>query len=209
MKNEPSDQSPAPGNRQIQDEGQAEKTMAEIREQWGMVIQATIAACKGMPDAANSVAPFFDQMEKKGEWRALIGILRRILAGERDALVLLRGLDETDTLIAGDVLRGLGVDVPIAGQEEKADDDGKMVSLEQFIQQVVRACQPDAPAGLVQHTLAATRGMALQPNLAPELRELGRVLNQILAGDHQPDLSALHPQLAERVSQMLAELMHE
>jgi hypothetical protein len=81
-----------------------------------------------------------------------------------------------------------------------------MVTLEQFFQQVVRACKPDAPAGLAEQMHAATRGMATQPNLAPELRELGRVLNLILSGERNPDLSALHPQLGEAVRGMLREL---
>jgi hypothetical protein len=86
------------------------------------------------------------------------------------------------------------------------DDDGKMISLEDFLQQVVRACKPDAPAGLAEQMHAATRGMATQANLSPELRELGRVLNQILSGERKPDLSALHPQLAEAVRKVLAQL---
>lgn len=182
---------------------EAAQAIASVREQWGAVVKAIVAACNGNQNAANALAPFFLQMEQKEEWRALIDVLRRILAGERDALELLHGLDETDTLVAGDVLRSLGVDVPIAGHD---DDDGEMISLEQFLQQVVRACQPDAPAGLAEQMYAATRGMATQPNLQPELRELGRVLNQILSGERNPDLSEMHPQLAEAVEKMLAEL---
>ncbi|MBM3128982.1 MAG: tetratricopeptide repeat protein [Chloroflexi bacterium] len=86
------------------------------------------------------------------------------------------------------------------------DDDDQMVTLEQFLQTFVRACQPDAPAGLAEQMHAATRGMATQPGLQPELRELGRVLNQILSGDRNPDLSALHPQLVEAVRAVLAQL---
>jgi len=95
------------------------------------------------------------------------------------------------------------------GQPSQAphdDDDGKLVSLEDFIQMVTRACKPDAPAGLAEQMRTATRGMATQPNAPPELRELGRVLNQILSGERNPDLSALHPQLAEVVRGMLREL---
>jgi tetratricopeptide (TPR) repeat protein len=195
-----------PSSSVAQSQDQSAQKITLIREQWNEVIQAMVAACNGNQDAANSLAPFLSQMEQKEEWRALIGVLRRILAGERDALVLLRGLDETDTVVAGDALRGLGVDVPIAGQEEEEEDDGKMVSLEQFIQNVVRACKPDAPAGLAEQMHAATRGMATQPSLQPELRELGRVLNQILSGDRNPDVSALHPQLKEIVEKMLEEL---
>ena len=90
--------------------------------------------------------------------------------------------------------------------EPHDDDDGKMISLEEFLHRVVAACKPDAPARLAEQMHAATRGMATQANLSPELRELGRVLNQILSGERNPDLSALHPQLAEVVRGMLREL---
>ncbi len=181
------------------------QAIAQIREQWSGVDQNIAAACDGSTEAAAQLASFFDQMEQKDEWRALIAVLRRIVAGERDPLALLRGLDDTDTLIAGDALRGLGVDVPLAGLEEEAGD-GTMMTLDDFLQQVVRACKPDAPPGLAEQMQTATRGMATQPNLQPELRELGRVLNQIVSGDRNPDLAALHPQLAEAVRQMLEEL---
>ncbi len=192
------------------------EAIAQIREQWGAVIENMIAACGGNAEASARLAPFFDQMMQKEEWRALIAVLRRILAGERDALALLHGLDDTDTLIMGDVLRGLGMEAPTptlprsqdqrTGEGVERDDDGKMISLEDFLQQVVRACKPDAPTGLAEQMHAATRGMATQANLSPELRKLGRVLNQILSGERNPDLSALHPQLAEVVRQMLTEL---
>jgi hypothetical protein len=97
-------------------------------------------------------------------------------------------------------------DQPSAVSRQPHDDDDKMISLEEFLRRVVAACQPDAPAGLAEQMRAATRGMAAQPNLAPELRELGRVLNLILSGERHPDLSALHPQLVEVVRAVLAEL---
>ncbi len=181
------------------------QAIAKIREQWNGVHQNIAAACDGSPEARAQLASFFAQMEKKDEWRALIPVLRRIVAGERDPLVLLRGLDDTDTLIAGDALRGLGVDVPLAGLEEE-EGDGKMVTLDDFFQQVVHACKPDAPPGLTEQMQTATRGMATQPNLQPELRELGRVLNQIVSGERNPDLSTLHPQLAEAVRKILEQV---
>ncbi len=180
------------------------QAITQIREQWGAVIENMVAACSGNAEALAQLAPFLNQMAQKEDWRGLVGVLRRILAGEREPLTLLRGLDDTDTLIVGDVLRGLGLDVPLAGLEE--DDDGKMVSLDDFLQRIIRACKPDAPAGLAEQMHAATLGMATQPNLQPELRELGHVLNKILSGDRNPDLGALHPQLAERVTVVLREI---
>jgi hypothetical protein len=142
-------------------------------------------------------------MSQKDDWRALIAVLRRILAGERDPLALLPGLDDTDVIIAGDVLRGLGVDVPLAGQEEEEGDDGDMVKLDDFLNMIIAACRPDAPAGLGEQLWKATRGMATQPNAPAGMRELGRALNEILSGERSPDLSALPPQLADKVQGVL------
>ena len=91
-------------------------------------------------------------------------------------------------------------------QPEPHDDDEKMISLEDFIQRVARACQPDAPAGLAEQMRTATRGMASQANLHPALQELGRILTAILAGERNPDLSELPNNVAARIKEMLHEL---
>lgn len=177
--------------------------IARVREQWGGVIQTVIAACQGNANAAAHLPPFLEELEQKGDWRGLAVVLRRIVAGEREPLSLLRGLDETDTLIAGDILRGLGIAVPFA-QDREEEDDGRMVSLDQFVQRVGQACRPDAPADLVEQMQAATRGMAMQPNAAPEVRELGQILNAILSGERNPNLASLPPQFAEAVKTLLS-----
>jgi hypothetical protein len=179
--------------------------IARIREEWGNVIYAVIAACQGDADAAIQLAPFLDEMSCKDDWRALVAVLRRILAGERDPMALLPGLDDTDLIIAGDALRGLGMDVLLAGQEDD-DDDGDMVSLDDFLALIAQACSPDAPAGLHEQLYNATRGMATQLNAPSGIRELGRVLNAILAGEREFDLSALPPQLADKVRDVLARI---
>jgi hypothetical protein len=48
--------------------------------------------------------------------------------------------------------------------------------------------------------------MATQLNAPSGIRELGRVLNAILAGEREFDLSALPPQLADKVRDVLAAL---
>jgi hypothetical protein len=128
--------------------------------------------------------------------------LRRILVSERDPMALLPGLDDTDIVVAGDVLRGLGVDVPLARQEEK-DDGGDMVTLDDFLNMVAQACRPGAPPDLGEQLHGATRGMATQPNAPLGIRELGRVLNAILSGERAPDLAALPPELADKVRGVL------
>ncbi len=179
--------------------------IGRVREQWGGVIQTIIAACWGDSKAAAMVPPFLDQMEQKPDWRVLAGVLRRIVVGEREPLALLRGLDETDTLIAGDVLRGLGVDLPLTGDAEE-EDRGQMISLADFVQMVAQACRLDAPPDFVEQVRTVTRGMATQPNALPEVREFGQVLNAILAGERNPDLASLPPQFAEAIKRLLADL---
>ncbi len=181
--------------------------IALIREQWSAVTRAMITACRGDADAAQRLAPFLDEMEQKEDWRVLTGVLRRILAGERRASVLFDGLDDTDTLIAGDILSGLGVNVsPVLEGEGEGDEHGDMISLEDFLKLVAQACQPNAPAGLAEQLLGATHGMAMQDNLPPELRELGRVLNEILSGERSPDLSTLPEELAGAVRALLTDI---
>ena len=181
----------------------ADAAIARIRQQWNDVIHVVVAACEGNAQAASALEPFFDEMSQKDDWRNLVAVLRRILAGERDPLALLPGLDDTDVVIAGDVLRGLGVDVPLAGQEEEEGDTGDMVKLDDFLAMILQACRPDAPPGLGEQLYNATRGMATQPNAPTGIRELGRALNEILSGERAPDLSALPPQLADKVRGVL------
>jgi hypothetical protein len=178
------------------------EAMARIRAEWGPVVQDVIAASQGDALIAARLSPFLSAMERKPDWRVLVGVLRRIIAGERDPLQLLPGLDDTDVVIAGDVLRGLGVAVPVAGLDEE-DDDGDVVRLDDFLELVAYASRPDAPAELREQLVRATRGMATQPNAPAGLRELGRILHSILAGERQPDLSVLPPELEARVRQML------
>jgi hypothetical protein len=92
------------------------------------------------------------------------------------------------------------------GETTRDDNDDKMISLEDFIQRVMRACKPDAPTGFVEQMRTATRGMATQANLHPALQELGRILTAVLAGERNPDLSELPNNVAARIKEMLHEL---
>jgi hypothetical protein len=71
---------------------------------------------------------------------------------------------------------------------------------------VAMACSPGAPAGLGEQLFGLTRGLAGDSRLPAEIRSLGRVLNKVLAGVRDPDLSALPPDLAGQVRAMLARL---
>jgi hypothetical protein len=152
--------------------------------------------------------PLLAQLSGQDDWRGLVAALRRILAGERDPATLLPGLDPTDTLIAEDVLRALGVDIspPLAGERlgEGAEPEEGAMTLDDLFGLVALACRPDAPPGLGEQLHAATRTMAADPNAPSEIRALGRALNAVLAGDRNPDLSALPPELAEALRRLLS-----
>jgi hypothetical protein len=178
------------------------EAIARIRAQWKDVVQAVIVACQGDTSTVARLSPTLDQMSRKDDWRALADALRRILNGERDPVALFAGLDDTDALIADDVLRALGVEVPLIGDE----DSGDMVTLDDFLSMIAAACQPDAPDGLADQLLGATRGMAAQATAPTGMRELGRVLNAILSGDRNPDLADLPPDLADKVRKLLEQV---
>jgi tetratricopeptide (TPR) repeat protein len=181
--------------------------VSELRQQWAPVVQAVVAACQGDAIAAAQLEPLLAHFSQQDDWRGLAAALRRILSGERDPAALLPGLDPTDTLIAVDVLRALGVDIspPLEGEGlgEGSEPEGE-ATLDDLLGLVALACTPDAPPGLAEQLHAATRTMAADPNAPPEVRALGRALNAILSGDRAPDLSALPPELAEALRRLLS-----
>ncbi|MBL7063667.1 MAG: hypothetical protein ISS49_05585 [Anaerolineae bacterium] len=185
--------------------------IAQLRQQWAPVIQAVVAACEGQAQAAAHLQPLLAQLSHQDDWRHLVAALRRILAGERDPAALLPGLDATDTLIASDLLRALGVevgqDLPDPGNRGGRPQPGEQaLTLDDLLGLVAQAGTEQAPPGLGEQLFGLTRAMATQPQAPAEMRELGRVLNHVLSGERAPDLSALPPELAAKVRQMLAAL---
>jgi len=190
--------------------------VARVREQWKDVIPAVVAASQGNIQAAQALTPFLNELGQMDDWRALIGVLRRIIGGERDAANLLTGLDATDTIVAGDVLRALGVvvggpdvaapDVGTPGSDGSQTADQQGLSLDQLLNMVKLACSAGAPPGLSEIVHMVTHQMANDANAPGEVRALGRVLNRILSGDRMPDLSALPDELAAPVRALLQSL---
>jgi len=84
-----------------------QQAAARLLQQWEPVIAATVAAAQGDAEAAGQLAPLFDQLGATADWRNLIAALRRVLAGERAFSALAEGLDATDRLILGTILRRL------------------------------------------------------------------------------------------------------
>jgi hypothetical protein len=72
-------------------------------QRWKPVIADVVAASRGDQIAAGRLHEFLDEQGKNPDWAALIGVLRRILDGERDA-GLADGLDTIDAAIVTQTL---------------------------------------------------------------------------------------------------------
>ncbi len=194
----------------------------EIRRQWDLVIQTMIAACQGDALAAEELPPVLEQLSESEDWQQLAEVLGSILAGARNASIL-RGLDAIDRLIAGDILKALDVDIDTAASitlpqsdrlrelstrplVESSTQPGEAMTLDNLFSLVVLARSSEAPAGLAEQLDAATRSLAEDATASEEIRELGSILSQVLAGDHHPDLSSLPLNLQNITRTMLATL---
>lgn len=174
--------------------------VARVRSEWQGVIRAMVAASEGHEQAAAQLHAYFAEIEREPQWQQLTPVMRRILAGEREAQALLPGLDPVDTLIVRDTLDALAT---AAAQAEQ-------VSAEDLIQGLLgavrAACSPEAPPGLRQKLLALTDQLANDGSVSVELRAYGRVLHAILRGERKPDLSLLSPTLADPLRALLDDL---
>jgi len=76
----------------------------QIRRAHARLIHLVVAACQN-PTEQQALEPHLQTAASNG-WVELVGVLRRILAGQRDP-ALLEGLDEEDRVIGESILRGL------------------------------------------------------------------------------------------------------
>jgi tetratricopeptide (TPR) repeat protein len=93
--------------------------------QWDPIIAALQAAADGSAEAGDVAENFLSALESQAGRAALAAALRRIMAGELDAVSLARNLDESDAAIVGraldaiegriDIPRALWRAAPIAG----------------------------------------------------------------------------------------------
>src|SRR5664280_599976 len=95
-----------------------------IRDRWEPVLAAIHAAAGGDQGALQQVDGVLDRYADTEEWAALAGVLRRVLAGDRDPETLLADLDPVDTAIATRLLDALAgrVQLSLADPPEPSDE---------------------------------------------------------------------------------------
>jgi len=81
--------------------------IATYLREWEPMIAAVAAACQAGQQPPPELAEFLNEGAKLPDWSALVAVLRRILAGERDQSALLADLDPVHTAIASETLRRL------------------------------------------------------------------------------------------------------
>ncbi|MGD8309910.1 MAG: hypothetical protein PVG98_10750 [Chromatiales bacterium] len=111
-------------------------------------------------------------------WTALVGAIRRILAGRRDTGVL-GGLDEEDQVIAEAIMRGLQDPASLPDPEARADPAMAASGLAGLIQA--------AASGNVE-ALKVVSDMAGQMNRAGgQMARLAAVIRPLINGERDPD----------------------
>ena len=81
--------------------------IATYLREWEPMIAAVAAAGQADQQPPPELAEFLNEGAKLPDWSALVAVLRRILAGERDQSALLADLDPVHTAIASETLRRL------------------------------------------------------------------------------------------------------
>ena len=143
------------------------------------------------------------------DWRNLVAVIRRILAGER-GIELTEGLDRADTAIVrrivgllqepppppqpspvprppltppasqGEEARGRGgSDDSFPPSGARAGDGGEGITLQDILALVVAGCQGDAQAGGQAYQIAQA---LQQPGAPPEYMALGKGFQRVLEG---------------------------
>jgi tetratricopeptide (TPR) repeat protein len=153
-----------------------------VPEEWEPVLAAVVAAAGGDTDTASTLEPVLTGVQDNPDWARLVGVLRRILAGERGP-DLLTGLDPVDTAITARTLEALAGRVRLTAAPTDLRPTGTVPEeWEPVIAAVVAAAGGDTDTAADLDPVLT----GLQDN--PDWRTLVGVLRRIIAGERGPDL---------------------
>lgn len=178
--------------------------MPEMPDKHKQIIQAhtalihrVVAAC-GSASLAADLEPILNTSEANG-WGALVGAIRLILSGRRDAAVL-AGLDEEDTVVAEAILRGIQDPKTLPDPQAKPDPSLAAPGLAAMI---------DAAARGNTQALEMLGAMAQQMSRAGgDMARLAALIRPLVNGEREAEklLRGMGPQGRSLVLGILGEL---
>ena len=160
---------------------------------WEPRIAAVVAtATIGDTDTGHRLDAILTDLEANRDWAALVGVLRRIIAGERDPHQLLAGLDSVDTAIAARTLDALAGRVELAATP---DDLQPEAAVPDSREPVIAAVVATANGTLDADAHTELDSFLTDTEADPDWAALVGVLRRIIAGDRDTDqlLAGLDP----------------
>lgn len=168
----------------------------QIRQVHAQFICQVVATCQSLEERP-ALEALLTEAEGQG-WAELVKVIRRIVAGERDASVL-QGLDMEDTVIASAILQGLQDPKTLPDPNQAADPTAAAPGLAQIIHAAGR--------GDVQ-ALQAISMMAEQMTQAPgDMARLGSQMKRLVDGERDPDI--LCQGMSHQGEQLMLSLLEE
>src|SRR5664280_1018002 len=174
-----------------------------IRDRSEPVLAAIHAAAGGDQGALQQVEEVLNGLADREDWAALAGVLRRVIAGDRDPETLLADLDPVDTAIVTRLLDALAGRVQLAANPiREATAAGAQALVDRW--------EPELAA-----ILAATAGDQAVTQQVDEVLDrcadsedwaaLAGVLRRVIAGDRDPEslLADLDPVATAIVTRLL------
>ena len=159
----------------------------------------TISAAKGLAPMAQVLLPLAQIANSPlapPEAQALAKAFSRILRGERDPIALVEQLTPEIAEVVWETLEQIEAPLPAWEEAERV-----ALTFEQLIEKTAEACAGEVM--LWQQLWQFTGELAEDTSLPSDIRTLGRVLRQILAGERQKylleELSAQHRGAVEQL----------
>lgn len=177
----------------------------QVQQQWQSVITGVANAARGETLDANTVE-LLEQLEGRQEWRDLVGVIWRILGGERGA-ELYAELDHVDALVVRRTLEAIErpPEEAVSGDQEEAPDIERWpVPLPQLMSAVVAGLRGDPNA---RRLVAGALARMVQEDAPESARRFAEALTRILRGERDESmLEGLPKEVAEPLAALLRAL---
>lgn len=168
----------------------------QIRQFHARFINAVAEACM-KPEEQNQLEPLLKQAESAG-WKDLVGIIRRIYAGQRET-GMLEVLDEEDRVIASSILQGIQNPATLPDPDAKPDGSMAAPGLASMIREAAR--------GNVQ-ALSLLGNMGEQMSKAGgDMSRISAIFRRLVNGERDPD--ALTKGMSKQAEDLTLSILEE